>query len=130
MSTYKIVFLIVLAAVGLFIAAIVGSMFATKEKLPHGYELSIGGKGETWVQSADHKTLVTDIASVWASPKRLLIERSIPATTPPFEFKSCDYQATDERGVLRPVSPVEARAMLRDMTPRSAPSHSCLGVEG
>ena len=129
MSRSKIIFLIVLIAVGLFIASIVASMFATRQSLPMGYQLSMGAKGEAWVQSKDRRTLVTDVASVWASSDRMLVERWIADRTRP-GAGHCDYQATDAQGVLHPVSDAEARVIVKDMTPRSPPLHSCLGVEG
>ena len=62
MTRQKIVFLIVLGAVGLFIAAMVGSMFATKQTLSNGYEVSVGGRGEIWLRSKAHQALVDTYA--------------------------------------------------------------------
>ena len=56
MNRQKIIFLIVLIAVGLFIAAMVGSMMPGKQVLPNGYQISVGGKGETWVRSPERQT--------------------------------------------------------------------------
>lgn len=126
MSTYKIVFLVVIAAVGVFIAAIVASMFADKQALPNGYEISVGGKGEIWVQSRAHQALVTDVASVWSSPQRMLVERRTVSDKPPYGDRDCEYLATDAGGVLHPASKAEARAMVGGMTRQTGSSRSCL----
>ena len=122
----KIIFLIVLGAVGLFIASIVASMFATKQALPNGYELSVGGKGETWVQSADRKTLVTDVTSVWSSPDRMLIEHRTPDTTRPHSYLDCDYLVAEGRGVPRPISKADALAMASGLKRQAASSKTCV----
>ncbi len=125
MSRYKIVFLIVLAAVGLFIAAIVGSMFAAKEKLPNGYELSVGGKGETWIRSPD-QTLVTDVTSVWLSPERMIVERRQPSDTPPYKDRDCDYLVAQAKGALVPIANAEARAAIAGMKRETAGPKTCV----
>ncbi len=128
MSRYKIIFLIVLAAVGLFIAAIVGSMFAAKEKLPNGYELSVGGKGETWIRSPDRQTLVTDVTSVWSSRDRMIVERRMLEDTPPYNYGDCDYLGAEARGALHPVSKADAQVMVRGMERQTASSRTCVPV--
>jgi hypothetical protein len=122
----KVIFLIVLAAVGLFIAAIVGSMFATKQKLPNGYELSVGGKGEIWIRSPDRKMLTTDATSVWTSSSRMLVEGRITDDKPPFKDLGCDYQIAEERGALHPVGKTEALAMLAGMERQAASPKTCV----
>ncbi len=126
MSRYKIVFLIVLAAVGLFIAAIVGSMFAAKEKLPNGYELSVGGKGETWIRSPDRQTLVTDVTSVWLSPERMIVERRTPSDTPPYKDRDCDYLVSQAKGPLVPVANAEAQGLIVGMKRETAGPKTCV----
>jgi hypothetical protein len=122
----KIIFLIVLAAVGLFIAAIVGSMFATKQKLPNGYELSVGGKGEIWIRSPDRKMLTTDVTSVWKSASRMLVEGRVTDDKPPFKDLGCDYQVAEGRGALHPVGKTEALAMLAGMERQAASPKTCV----
>ncbi len=126
MNRQKIIFLVVLAAVGLFIASMVASMFATKQALPNGYALSVGGKGEAWVQSTDRKTLVTDVTSVWASPDRMLIERREPDTTKPHSYLDCDYLATEGKGAPHSVSKAEALALAPGLKRETASSKTCI----
>ncbi|UAL10618.1 hypothetical protein [Caulobacter segnis] len=126
MSTYKIVFLVVLAGVGLLIAAMVGSMFATKQTLPNGYEISVGGKGETWIRSPDRQTLVTEVTSVWSSADRMLVERRTTEDKPPFALADCDYQVAEGRGALRPVSKTEALALRSGMMRQTASPKTCV----
>lgn len=125
MSRYKIVFLIVLAAVGLFIAAIVGSMFAAKEKLPNGHELSVGGKGETWIRSPSGQ-LVTDVTSVWLSPERMIVERRQPSDMPPYKDRDCDYLVAQAKGALVPIANAEARAAIAGMKRETAGPKTCV----
>lgn len=126
MSRYKIVFLVVLVAVGLFIAAMVNSMFAAKQKLPNGYELSVGGKGETWVRSPDRQTLVTDVTSVWLSPERMIVERRLPSDTPPYKDRDCDYLVTQSKGPLVPIASAEAKGLVAGMTRETAGPKTCV----
>lgn len=125
MNRQKIIFLVVIAAVGLFIASIVGSMFATKQNLPNGYQVSIGGK-ETWVQSPDRKVLVTDVASVWFSADQVLVERRKPGDKPPFKYGDCDYLTAQGNGPLRSISKAEAQAMIPTLKLQTASSRACL----
>lgn len=126
MNRQKIIFLIVLIAVGLFIASIVGSMFARKETLSNGYELSMGGKGEIWLRSPDHQALVTDVSAVWTSAGRMLVERHTTDDKPPFKDLGCDYQVAEGRGPLRPVARAEALAMLAGMERQAASPKTCV----
>jgi len=125
-SRYKIVFLIVLIAVGLFIASVVASMFATKQKLANGYELSVGGKGEVWIRSPDHKTQVTDVTAVWMSPDRMLVERRTADDKPPFKDRDCDYLVAEGRGALQPVSPTDAQPLAKTLEPRAGSARACI----
>jgi hypothetical protein len=122
----KIIFVIVLIAVGLFIASMVGSMFARRQTLPNGYAVSVGGRGETWLRSPDGQTLTTDVSSVWASPDRMLVERHQTDEKPPFKLLDCDYQVAEGRGPLRPVAKAEALAMLPRMERQAASPKSCV----
>lgn len=126
MNRQKIIFLIVLGAVGLLIAAMVGSMFATKQTLPNGYEISVGGKGETWLRSPDRQTLVTDVSSVWASADRMLVERRQTDEKPPFKLLDCDYQLAEGRGALRPVGKAEALALRPGLERQAASPKTCV----
>lgn len=126
MNRQKIIFLIVLVAVGLLIAVMVGSMFATKQTLPNGYEVSVGGKGETWIRSPDRQTLVTDVTSVWTSPDRMLVERHQTDEKPPFKLLDCDYLVAEGRGALRPVAKAEALAALPGMERQAASPKTCV----
>lgn len=114
MNRQKIIFLVVLIAVGLFIATMVGSMMPSKDTLPNGYQLSVGGKGETWIRSPDRRTLVTDVSGVWTSADRMLVERHQTDEKPPFKLLDCDYQLAEGKGVLKPVAKADALAMLAD----------------
>ncbi|MET3664288.1 hypothetical protein [Caulobacter sp. 1776] len=126
MTRQKIVFLIVLAAAALFIAAIVGSMFATKQTLPNGYEISVSDKGEIWVQSRDHKTLVTDVTAVWSAPDRMLVEQRTSDEAPPHRDRDCAYQMTDANGALRPATKAEAQAIIGGLKLQTGSSRACL----
>lgn|GEM_PF-2479589 len=126
MNRQKIIFLIVLIAVGLLIASMVGSMFATKQALPNGYEISMGGKGETWLRSPDRQTLVTDVSSVWTSADRMLVERHQTDEKPPFNPLDCDYQVAEGRGALRPIAKAEALALLPGLERQAASPKTCV----
>jgi hypothetical protein len=126
MNRQKIIFLIVLVAVGLFIASMVASMFASKETLANGYELSVGGKGETWLRTPDRRALITDVTAVWTSADRMLVERHLADDKPPFKDRGCDYQVAEGRGALRPVSEAEARGMLAGMERQTASAKTCV----
>ena len=126
MNRQKIIFLIVLGAVGLLIAAMVGSMFAAKQALPNGYEISMGGKGETWLRSPDRQTLVTDVSSVWTSADRMLVERRQTDEKPPFKLLDCDYQLAEGRGALRPIAKAEALALLPGLERQAASPKTCV----
>ena len=122
MNRQKIIFLIVLIAVGLFIAAMVGSMMPNKQTLPNGYQLSVGGKGETWMRSPDRQVLVTDVTSVWTSAGQMLVERHATED----KLADCDYQVADGRGALRPVSKAEAQVLLAGMERQAASPKTCV----
>jgi len=122
----KIIFLIVLIAVGLFIAAMVGSMMPSKQTLSNGYQLSVGGKGETWLRSPDRQTLVTDVSSVWTSADRMLVERHQTDEKPPFKLLDCDYQLAEGRGPLRPVVKAQALALLPGLERQAASPKTCV----
>jgi hypothetical protein len=122
----KIIFLIVLIAVGLFIAAMVGSMMPSKQTLSNGYQLSVGGKGETWLRSPDRRTLVTDVSSVWTSADKMLVERHQTDEKPPFKLLDCDYQVAAGRGALRPIAKPEALAMLPGLERQAASPKTCV----
>ncbi|MBO9546079.1 hypothetical protein [Caulobacter sp.] len=126
MNRQKIIFLVVLIAVGLFIAAMVGSMMPSKETLPNGYQLSMGGKGETWIRSPDRQTLVTDVSGVWTSADRMLVERHQTDDKPPFELLDCDYQVAEGKGALKPVAKAEALAMLARLERQAASPKTCV----
>ncbi|USQ96068.1 hypothetical protein [Caulobacter sp. RL271] len=126
MTRQKIIFAIVLIAVGLFIASMVGSMFARRQVLPNGYALSVGGRGEIWLRSPDGRTLTTDVTSVWTSPDRMLVERHTTDEKPPFKLLDCDYQVADGRGPLRPIMKAEALAMLGSLERQSASAKTCV----
>lgn len=126
MNRQKIIFLIVLIAVGLFIAAMVGSMMPSKQTLSNGYQLSVGGKGETWLRSPDRQTLVTDVSSVWTSADRMLVERHQTDEKPPFKLLDCDYQVAEGRGALRPIAKAEALAMLPGLERQAASPKTCV----
>lgn len=130
MNRQKIIFLIVLIAVGLFIAAMVGSMMPGKQVLPNGYQISVGSKGETWVRSPERQVLVTDVTSVWASADRMLVERHTTDEKPPFQLLDCDYQVAEGRGALRPITKDEALAMIAGLERRTAGPKTCVPVEG
>jgi hypothetical protein len=122
----KTIFLVVLIAVGLFIAAMVGSMMPSKQTLSNGYQLSVGGKGETWIRSPDRQTLVTDVSSVWTSADRMLVERHQTDERPPFKLLDCDYQVAEGRGALRPIAKAEALAMLRGLERQASSPKTCV----
>lgn len=126
MNRQKIIFLIVLGAVGLLIASMVGSMFADKETLPNGYEISMGGKGEIWLRTPDRQGLVTDVSGVWTSVDRMLVERRQTEDKPPFKLADCDYQVAEGRGALRPVSKTEALTLLAGMERQAASPKTCV----
>lgn len=130
MTAYKIVFLIVIGLVALLVAWIVAGMFADKQTLPNGYEISVGGKGETWVQSRDRQTLVTDVTSVWSAPDRILIERRTLAEAPPYGYRDCDYLTAGSQGPLRPISKAQARVVAGGMALATGSSRSCLAKAG
>ncbi|KQV62098.1 MULTISPECIES: hypothetical protein [unclassified Caulobacter] len=122
MNRQKIIFLIVLGAAGLFIVSMVGSMMPSKQVLPNGYQMSVGGKGETWMRSPDRQVLVTDVTSVWTSAGQMLVERH----TTEDKLADCDYQVADGRGALRPVSKAEAQVLLAGMERQAASSKTCV----
>lgn len=126
MSRQKVVFVIVLAAVCLFIASIVASMFPHKQTLPNGYEVLVGDKGEAWVRSADRQVLVTEVTSVWASKDGILLERRSLDDKPPFGLKDCDYQWAKGRDALRPVSKLEAVTLSAAMERQTNSAKSCV----
>lgn len=126
MNRQKIIFLIVLVAVGLFIASMVSSMMPSREVLPNGYQVSVGGKGETWIRSPDRQTLVTDVTSVWTSADRMLVERHTTDEKPPFKLLDCDYQVAEGRGALRPIAKAEALAMLGDLERQTVSPKTCV----
>lgn len=126
MSRQKIIFLIVLVVVGLFIASMVGSMMPSRQVLPNGYQVSVGGKGETWLRSPDRQTLVTDVSSVWTSADRMLVERHATDEKPPFELLDCDYQVAEGRGALHPVAKAEALAMLAGLERQAVSPKTCV----
>lgn len=125
MNRQKIIFLIVLIAVGLLIASMVSSMFVTKQTLPNGYEISRGGKGEMWMRSPDRRSLVTDVTSVWTSADRMLVERQADGK-PSSKLAACDYQVAEGRGALHPVPKAEAMAMLAGMERQAASPKTCV----
>jgi hypothetical protein len=118
----KIIFLIVLVAAGLFIASMVASMMPSKQVLPNGYQMSVGGKGETWMRSPDRQVLVTDVTSVWTSAGQMLVERHATED----KLADCDYQVADGRGALRPVSKAEAQVLLAGMERQAASPKTCV----
>lgn len=122
MNRQKIIFLIVLGAAGLFVASMVGSMMPSKQVLPNGYQMSVGGKGETWMRSPDRQVLVTDVTSVWTSAGQMLVERH----TTEDKLADCDYQVADGRGALRPVSKAEAQVLLAGMERQAASPKTCV----
>ena len=124
MNRQKIIFLIVLVAV--LIASMVGSMFATKQALPNGYEISMGGRGETWLRSPDRQILVTDVSSVWTSTDKMLVERHQTDEKPPFNLLDCDYQLAERRGALRPIAKADALAMLPGLERQAASPKTCV----
>ena len=126
MNRQKIIFLIVLGAVAVFIAAMVGSMLPSHETLANGYRVSVGGKGETWVRTPDRNTLITEAASVWASADRMLIERHPTAAQPPFKLLACDYQLAVGQGPRRAVSKAEALAMVAGLERKTASPKTCV----
>jgi hypothetical protein len=126
MNRQKIIFLIVLGAAGLFIASMVGSMMPSKQVLPNGYQMSVGGKGETWMRSPDRQVLVTDVTSVWTSDGQMLVERHATEDKPPSKLADCDYQVADGRGALRPVSKAEAQVLLARMERQAASPKTCV----
>lgn len=122
MNRQKIIFLIVLVAAGLFIASMVASMMPSKQVLPNGYQMSVGGKGETWMRSPDRQVLVTDVTSVWTSAGQMLVERHATED----KLADCDYQVADGRGALRPVSKAEAQVLLAGMERQAASPKTCV----
>ncbi len=126
MNRQKIIFLIVLIAVGLFIASMVSSMMPSKQVLPNGYQVAVGGKGETWVRSPDRQILVTDVSGVWTSAGRMLVERHTTDEKPPFKLLDCDYQIAEGKGALKPLAKTEALAMLAGMERQSASPKTCV----
>jgi hypothetical protein len=122
----KIIFLIVLGAAGLFIASMAGSMIPSKQILPNGYQMSVGGKGEIWLRSPDHQVLVTDVTSVWTSAGQMLVEFHTTEGKPSSKLADCDYQVADGRGALRPVPKADALAMLAGMERQSASPKTCV----
>lgn len=126
MSRYKIVFLIVLIAVGLFIASVVASMFATKQTLANGYVLSVGSKGEVWIRSPDRQAQVTDVTSVWISADKMLVERRIADDKPPFKDGDCEYLVAEGKGALQPVSKADAQVMAKGLEHRAGSARACI----
>lgn len=126
MNRQKIIFLIVLGAVAVFIAAMVRSMLPTHQVLANGYQVSVGGKGETWVRTPDRKTLITEVTSVWASADRMLIERHPTDEKPPFKLLDCDYQLGEGRAPLRLISNAEAKAMMGALRREAASPKTCV----
>lgn len=129
MKPQKIIFVIVLVAVGLFIAAMVGSMLPAKQTLANGYQLSVGGKGETWLRSPDRRQLTTDVTSVWTSPGRMLVERRVIDDKPPFKDRGCAYLAADGRGALRAVRREAALDEIAGMKRETASAKTCVAVQ-
>jgi hypothetical protein len=126
MNRQKIVFLIVLGAVAVFIAAMVRSMLPSHQVLANGYQVSVGGKGETWVRTPDRKTLITEVTSVWASGEQILIERHPTDEKPPFKLLDCDYQLGVGREPLRNVPAAEARPMMAMLRRETASPKTCV----
>jgi hypothetical protein len=126
MNRQKIIFLIVLGAVAVFIAAMVRSMLPAHQVLANGYQVSVGGKGETWVRTPDRKTLITEVTSVWASSDRMLIERHPTDEKPPFKLLDCAYQLGEGRGPLRAISNAEARTMMAGLRREAASPKTCV----
>ncbi|MDR7230710.1 hypothetical protein J2X45_001801 [Caulobacter sp. BE264] len=126
MNRQKIIFLIVLGAVAVFIAAMVRSMLPSHQVLANGYQVSVGGKGETWVRTPDRKTLITEVTSVWASSDRMLIERHPTDEKPPFKLLDCDYQLGEGRAPLRLISNAEAKAMMGALRREAASPKTCV----
>ncbi|ATC26567.1 hypothetical protein EIB18_19435 [Caulobacter vibrioides] len=126
MNRQKIIFLVVLGAVAVFIAAMVRSMLPTHQVLANGYQVSVGGKGETWVRTPDRKALITEVTSVWASRDRMLIERHPTDDKPPFKLLDCDYQLGVGREALRLIPAAEARAMMPGLRREAASPKTCV----
>lgn len=126
MNRQKIIFLIVLGAVALFIAAMVGSMMPMQQVLANGYKVTVGGKGETWVRTPDRKSLITEVTSVWASDRRMLIERRPTDEKPPFKLLDCEYQLGEARGPLRSVTVAQARAVMATLRRETASPKTCV----
>lgn len=126
MNRQKIIFLIVLGAVAVFIAAMVNSMLPSHQTLANGYRVSVGAKGETWVRTPDRQTLITEVTSVWASADRMLIERHPTDDKPPFKLLDCDYQLAVGQGPLRPVSEAQALAMMAGLERETASPKTCV----
>lgn len=126
MNRQKIIFLIVLGAVAVFIAAMVRSMLPTHQVLANGYQVSVGGKGETWVRTPDRKTLITEVTSVWASSDRMLIERHPTDEKPPFKLLDCVYQLDEGRGALRVIPNAQAREMMAALRREAASPKTCV----
>lgn len=126
MNRQKIIFLIVLIAVGVLIAAMVGSMFATKQTLANGWEVSVGGKGETWIRSPDRQVLVQDVSGVWTSADKMLVERHATDEKPPFKLLDCDYQLAEGKGALKPVAKADALALLAGLERQAASPKTCV----
>jgi len=94
----------------------------SKQVLPNGYQMSVGGKGETWMRSPDRQVLVTDVTSVWTSAGQMLVERHATED----KLADCDYQVADGRGALRPVSKAEAQVLLAGMERQAASPKTCV----
>jgi hypothetical protein len=122
----KILFLIVLGVAALFVAAIAASMFTQRQALPFGYRLSIGDKGETWIQSTDRRTLVTDVTSVWMSPEQILIERRPQRGGGSHAYEDCSYLVAGASGAPQPISKAETLKLIESLERRTGSAHTCI----
>ncbi len=126
MNRQKILFLIVLGVAALFVAAIARSMFTDRQALPFGYRLSVGDKGETWVQSTDRRTLVTDVTGVWTSPEQILIERRPQRGGGSHAYEDCSYLLAGASGAPRPISKEESLKRIASLERRAGSPHACV----
>ncbi len=126
MNRQKILFLIVLGVAAVFVAAIASSMFTSRQALPNGYRLSVGDKGETWVQSIDRRTLITDVTGVWTAPDRLLIERRPRRGGGSHAYEDCSYLLVAGGGSPRPISGDERQKLIASLERRVGAAQSCI----
>ncbi len=126
MTRQKILFLIVLGVAALFVAAIAGSMFTARQPLPFGYRLSMGDKGETWIQSTDRRTLVTDVTGVWTSPEQILIERRPQRGGGSHDYEDCSYLLTASSNEPKPISTPEGLKLMGSLERRAGSPHTCI----